>query len=125
MVVSPPLVMVRDTVSRMHKPHPEHWQKTIVMHKKAHGQEYVSPKTGRIHRVMIPKAVIEKVHAYISQLTVTESPDSRESDPNRRYMIEPGMAISKLHANYVEWLKNNHPGVAAVSLSKFREIYKN
>ena len=79
MVVSPPLVMVRDTVSRMHKPHPEHWQKTIVMHKKAHGQEYVSPKTGRIHRVMIPKAVIEKVHAYISQLTVTESPDSRES----------------------------------------------
>ena len=75
---------------------------------------------------MIPKADVDKIHAFISQLTVTESPDSRESDPNRRYiMIEPGMAISKLHANYVEWLKNNHPGVAAVSLSKFREIYKN
>ena len=35
------------------------------------------------------------------------------------------MSTEKLHVHYVEWLKNKHPGVAAVSPSKFREIYTN
>ena len=72
---------------------------------------------------MIPKALVEKVHAYISQLTVAESHYSRVSTPNRRYVVDPGMVTSKLHINYVDWLKTKHPGVDAVSQSKFREIY--
>ena len=72
---------------------------------------------------MIPKTVIDKVHEFISLLKVTESHYSRHMNPNRRYSVEPGMVITKLFINYVEWLKVNHPGVAAASPSKFREIY--
>ena len=68
--------------------------------------------------------IIDKVNEYITGLQVTESHYSREKAPNRRYVVEPGMVITKLYTNYVDWLKAKYgDDEPACSQSKFRQIY--
>ena len=48
---------------------------------------------------------------------------SRQTTPDRRYLVEEGMFTSQLHTIYVEWLKVKYPGSTAVSPWKFRDVY--